>query len=330
MDKRLVAFLSAPETYGVRGPVLARETSLSWVFMTEDLVFKLKKPVARIFIDYRSVEARRHFCEEEVRLNRRLAPDVYLGTVPVLRVGTGFRLGGEGGAVDWLVKMRRLPAERMLDHELAAGSSPRPDETLGPLFEFFSAAEPVEIGPAAFLSTLREQNRVNADMLLERGLPLPRQPAARVIETAEQLLAAPPPWLLEPVASRRIIEGHGDLRPEHICLTRPPVVIDCLEFSRELRLLDPADELAYLALECRMLGADAFADAILPLYAKRSGIAPSPVLTAFHTMFRALIRARICAMHLFDPRLDQAVWTGKAMRYLSLAEAAMPEMSGAH
>src|SRR5690348_10060399 len=112
-----VAFLSRPESYPGHVELVERkETHMSWIFLTEMHVWKLKKPVRTDYSDFSTVEARRHNASNEVRLNRRLTKDVYLGVVPLaLASGGSLRLGGDGEAVDWLVVMRRLPANRMLD-----------------------------------------------------------------------------------------------------------------------------------------------------------------------------------------------------------------------
>src|SRR3569833_1843809 len=118
-----LAFLRQPSHHpGLFHRIEAIETHMSWVFLTERFAYKLKKPVRYELLDFRTIETRQYFCEEEVRLNRRLAGDVYIGTVRLVLDAHGhLQLGGEGKAADWLVKMRRLPADRMLDHEIKSG-----------------------------------------------------------------------------------------------------------------------------------------------------------------------------------------------------------------
>jgi aminoglycoside phosphotransferase family enzyme len=123
------------------------------------------------------------------------------------------------------------------------------------------------------------------------------------------------------VREGRIVEGHGDLRPEHICLEPLPQIIDCLEFSRELRVLDAADEMGFLALECERLGAPDLAPVIFATYAGITGDAPPEALVRFHQSHRACVRAKIAIRHLDDPALrGQARWTAQALDYLRLAE----------
>src|SRR6516162_811057 len=118
----LIAALSRPEAYPQRvGAVEVRQTHISVVFRAHEVVYKIKKPVALGFLDFSTLEKRRHFCEEEVRLNRRLAPTVYLGVVPVSQLGKKFCLEGQGRVVEWAVKMQRLPADATLQRRLALG-----------------------------------------------------------------------------------------------------------------------------------------------------------------------------------------------------------------
>ncbi len=322
----LVAYLSQPSTYGLEsGVVEAKETHMSWVFLTPRRVYKFKKSVTASFLDYATLARREHFCREELRLNKRLAASVYVRVVPVTRRTDGaLSLNGEGIPVEWLVEMRRLPPALMLDRAIVGADFSFIDiePALDLLFEFFSKAPPVDMDEDRYLSILAAQQQENREIFARcRGeqsaaeLALLADPVTRVIDSKPQ-------WLLEPLESRRIIEGHGDLRPEHICLTRPPAIIDCLEFSRELRLVDPFDELSYLALECRLLGAAKIGTDLIAHYAKRAASRPSQRLLDFYAAYRAAVRARLALGHIADERRGQTGrWVAKARAY---AKAAAP------
>lgn len=323
----VIAFLSQPSAYGLSDQcVKVRETHMSWVFLTYDRVFKLKKPLKTVFLDYSTVDAREKFCREEVRLNRRLARAVYLRAVPVTQMEDGaLAVNGKGQAIDWLVEMRRLAEERMLDRAIKDKTATEQDidRALELLFAFFEVAAPVDVSPDRYLATLQVQNRENRIVLSDEKFAIPLNEALEAIEPVQEAIAVAPDWLLEPLHNRRIIEGHGDLRPEHICLTDPPVIIDCLEFNRDLRLVDPFDELCYLALECRLLGAAALADGVIERYAARAGEKPRRILLDFYTAYRAAIRARLSLGHIVDwPRGDPEKWTRQARHYLDAARAA--------
>jgi aminoglycoside phosphotransferase family enzyme len=124
-----------------------------------------------------------------------------------------------------------------------------------------------------------------------------------------------------------VLDGHGDLRPEHVCLLAPPVVIDCLEFNAQLRQTDPFDELAYLSLECDLLGAPWIGPRLVSGCAAALGDAPAPALLQLYTAYRALVRARLCMAHLLDthPRTPEK-WPPLASRYIACALAALANL----
>jgi aminoglycoside phosphotransferase family enzyme len=125
------------------------------------------------------------------------------------------------------------------------------------------------------------------------------------------------------VREGRIVEGHGDLRPEHVCLEATPRIIDCLDFSCDLRTLDSADEIAFLALECERLGAPAVGGALLERYRDRCGDAVPDELVGFYRSCRACIRATLAIRHLDEPVLSRAKWQAQARDYLELARRAL-------
>ena len=147
------------------------------------------------------------------------------------------------------------------------------------------------------------------------------QTRVHAVRVAQQAFLARASALLEQrIRDRRVGEGHGDLRPEHVCLAHEPVVIDCLEFNREFRLLDAAEDLAFLALECERLGDAELGRHILSLYARISGDDPDPGLLSFYMSRRACLRAKTAAWHLNDPGLaNPGKWRGRAGEYLGLA-----------
>jgi aminoglycoside phosphotransferase family enzyme len=126
--------------------------------------------------------------------------------------------------------------------------------------------------------------------------------------------------IAERCARGRIVDGHGDLRPEHVCLESPPQVIDCLEFSRELRIVDPAEELGFLALECERLGAPQLKADLFDAYAAGSGDEPAATLVDFYQSLHACVRATLAVAHLHErDRDDHARWAARAADYLRLA-----------
>ena len=318
-----VAFLRRPEAY-TRSTccVTAHETHMSWVFLTDAEAWKLKKPSRYNHADFRTAEARRRNSEEEVRLNRRLAQDVYLGVVPLaLDEGGNMQLGGRGRPIDWLVHMRRLEADLMLDRAIERGTTTDEDawRLAFKLARFYTESPPVATSEAQYR---RELSRDVGANLLELTAPrygLPRTLVESVCRETQAFLRENPAFFDERVRKQRIVEAHGDLRPEHVCLEPVPVIIDCLEFDRKLRLLDAVSELGFFSLECDRLGAPWFGKTVLETYASATGdIFPDPLLR-FYKAYHASQRAKVAIWHLNDAVVPApSKWVARAVEYLKL------------
>jgi aminoglycoside phosphotransferase family enzyme len=319
-----VAFLARAESYpGPLHRVDAIETHMSWVFVAGAHVYKLKKPVRNASLDFRTLAARRFYCEEELRLNRRLAAAVYIALVPLtLDKMQHLHLAGPGTPVDWLVKMHRLPARRMLDFAIMHKTASERDagRIAATLAAFHATIPPEQLSPLAYRERFREQIAANRAGLADAAYRLPPQQVdalcraqTRVLDTGAALLGAR-------ASAGHVVEGHGDLRPEHVCLLPRIAIIDCLEFSRELRVQDTADEVGYLALECERLGAAGIGAALLRDYGRHSGDQPPLLLVHFYQSYRASRRALIALRHVQEEKFRYSpYWRKTALVYLDLA-----------
>lgn len=332
-----VAFLRRAASYpDAPARVDERETRFSWVFLTDRFAYKLKKPVITPLFDLTTPALRRANAEAEVSLNARLAPGIYLGLLPlVCSAGGCLHLGGEGVVVDWLVRMRRLPDAQMLDAAIRDGTvKPAAVAAVADrLAEFFAAAPPVALAPGDFLARFAGEQAESRRLLGDAAFGLNGAEIAAVLGPVDALLREAPDLLCARLRGGCIVEGHGDLRPEHIFLGDPPAAIDCLEFSRRLRLLDPFEELAYLGMECAVQGADWIGPALIARCAACLSDPVPPLLIAFYTAFRAALRARQALAHLLDhpPRTPEK-WLPLARRYLAAGALAASRlrMGGDH
>lgn len=302
------------------------ETHSSHVFLAGARAWKMRKPVHAAFADYRTVEARHRTCLAEIEVNRPLAPGVYLGAVPVTQAGDGtLGLGGADEVVDWLVEMKRLPADAMLDAILARGEIPDRAELAdlaARLIALYrsSPAEPTERG--LYQNTLCEQAAINAAHLGRFAELLGAQPGTLCRESLARIGQASAE-ISEREAAGLVVEGHGDLRPEHVCLAVPPVVFDRIEFSRVFRLIDPYDEAGYLAMESALIAPGA-KDWLSPALQQAGFAPPSAQLLATYRLYRALTRARLSIDHLLDDRCeDRQKWIARTRRYLAVAELSL-------
>ncbi|QAU35172.1 hypothetical protein [Janthinobacterium sp. 17J80-10] len=323
-----VAFLRQPSAYAEPCfRVEAIETHMSWVFLTDHHAWKLKKPVHYDYLDFSTTAARRFYCEEELRLNRRLAPSTYLGVEP-LGIDAVDRLCiGRGVPIDWLVKMRRLPMRHMLDYAIRDGSACEKDISAlaTRMSAFYAACTPIPLEAENYRRRFSDDVARNAGELCTPAYGLPGAQVAMVCQAHAEFLQRHGSMLAQRLAESRIVEGHGDLRPEHICLRPELAVIDCLEFSRDLRIIDAVDELGFLAMECTRLGAPALGQCLLRAYCDASGDFPPQVLLQFYQSFRASLRARIAIRHLNEEKFRYSnEWRQRAMAYLELAQQFLP------
>lgn len=319
-----VAALCSVASYPVpAASVEVIETHFAWVFLVGEHAYKMKKPAVYPLLDLRSLEDRHRNCRDEVRLNRRLAPDVYLGEVPLAIDRQGMlKVNGQGAVVDWLVWMKRLPLECMLDRAMASNSAtPTALAEIGSLLARFYERQQRYFMPADYyVARLVEQTQAEGTALLARELRLDAARVRSAVAAVQSALRALHSELGARAVAGRVAECHGDLRPEHICLA-PPCVIDSLEFSRELRVLDPAEELAFLRLECEVAGAPEVADRIVTAYRNASADRFSRRVLDGYQGRRALVRAKILAWHILDPAVASlARWNEKAHEYIALAE----------
>jgi aminoglycoside phosphotransferase family enzyme len=320
-----VEFLRRPGAYPVpAAEVTVRETHMSWVFLAGDRVYKLKKPVRFPYLDFSSLAQREAACRAELRLNRRLAPDIYLNVVPLVWSVSGLSIGGDGEPVDWLVMMRRLDESHMLDHVIAQGQLEawQLDRLIAVLTPFYRRARPVFLTPAIRLAEWQQSLAYNRRVLLDRRLGIPPGLVQRADRVLREYLARRAHVLVARMRRRKIVDGHGDLRPEHIWLGDPVRIIDCLEFNPRLRAVDPFDEIAFLGLECERLGA-AWAGRYLERRmraALRDG--PTGELMTFYRCHRAMLRARLAIAHLLEPNpRTPEKWPKLSRQYLHIAAA---------
>jgi aminoglycoside phosphotransferase family enzyme len=270
------------------------------------------------------LEKRRFFCNEEVRLNRRLAAISYLDVLCLTCNEAGeLALSGNGEVVEWLVEMMRLDEAETLESRLRRGLVTRSDvEELGRYLADFYSRSQLQIGDGGeYLQHLRQEQKINQLILYRPDLGL-EESAAETLAVVDAALESSAGEIECRIAQGLIVEGHGDLRPEHVFLLHPPQIIDCLEFNRSMRLLDPYDEVNYLGIECEMLGAPWARPLLLEVLKGRLENAPSPQFMAMISGFRGLLRARLSIAHFLEGEVRQPEkWRPLAVKYLEFARS---------
>jgi aminoglycoside phosphotransferase family enzyme len=324
-----IAFLRRPDSYPEPTvSVEVVESHRSFIFLTDHYAYKLKKPVRGEAFDFSTLDARRQNCHHEIRLNRRLAENVYLSVVAITIDGNArLSIEGDGEPVEWLVKMRKLNRDRMLDHCIVnATVTPQEVESVGHLLGvFYSQSAPSTWSGGHYCRYLADSISSARVALLKHSFGLPLAQIDKVAAELSQFIEVHRAELIQRVRDGRIIDAHGDLRPEHICLESPPVIIDCLEFNHELRIMDAASEMSFLTQECELLGAAEIGQQLWQAYAERTNDYATHELRRLYAGYHAFLRASLAIAHLLEQDIRQPEkWKPKAQRYLDIACMEVP------
>lgn len=310
------------------------ETHISWVILTGEVAYKLKKPVRFSFVDFSTVERRAHFCREELRCNRRFAPTLYLDVVAVVRgAGSRLKVAASGAAaseevVEWAVKMRQFPPQDQLDRLLAR------DQVTGGMLHGFGRtlavqhqALPAERGDdealeARVLGPAWENfDDLQALDRLARHRPLLRRARAGMERQVDRHRSL----LLRRLQTGWLRECHGDLHLSNLVLLEDGVTaFDCLEFNPDLRWIDPQSDVAFLFMDCHVRGRVDLAYAFLDGYLDEAGDYEGATLLPFYAAYRSMVRAKVAALRreqadasasgpLEERFRDHAAWTADWM-----------------
>jgi uncharacterized protein len=308
-------------------PVRLIETHISWVLLTNTLAYKLKKPVRLPFLDFTALAARRHFCAEELRLNRRFAPALYLDVIEVVATPAGPRFAGTGPALDVALRMRRFPDGALWSERLSAGTlAPQHIDALAQRLADFHREAAVAGADSGFGSTAIHQR-------ITRGLidatdawlgsaavrdPPVDWPALRTWLLG-QLATLAPRWEARR-SNGRVRECHGDLHLANVVqLGDEPTAFDAIEFDPELRWIDVLDDIAFLAMDLWTHREPGLAMRFVNAYLEASGDWDGLPLLRFQMVCRALVRAQVTAL-AGGQGLHSAMRCG-ATEYLALAAA---------
>jgi aminoglycoside phosphotransferase family enzyme/predicted kinase len=319
--------------------VVVHQTHISVVFLVGPFAYKIKKPVNLGFLDFRTVEKRRHFCEEEVRLNRRLAPTVYHGVVPVTRAGSAIRMEGTGQVVDWAVKMACLPEDATLGEAVrrnAVGAEFM--QSLARRIAQFHAS--AEAGPHIDAFGRFEVVAANARENFAQSAPLVGTTVHPTVVERLKALTEASLFRLRPLIESRAEYGvprdtHGDLHLDHVYLfpeRQPPddlVIIDCIEFNERFRYADPVADAAFLAMDLAFHGRRDLARTFAEAYFRESADERGRELLSFYTAYRAVVRAKVEGFELSQKEIpeaerDSAMVRARAHWLLALGELEDP------
>lgn len=327
MNQHLLNTLLQPRAYPEpTRSVRLIQTHVSFLFITDSFVYKVKKPVDFGFLNFTTLDRRRFYCEEEVRLNRRLCPDIYLGVAELRETADGAVFDGNGPVIDYAVKMKRLPEERMLDRLLAENGTTEEEMRLvaRKIAAFHTVAErSTAIDEFGTVTAIERNWRENFEQLA---------PFCGVTTTGKDLRIIRS-WVEDflqsnaDLFSRRIVEGFirdcdGDIHTGNICLTDDVCIFDCIEFNSRFRYSDTAADLAFLLMDLDFRDCRSYGEAVLEEYLQETGDRDMRFLLDFYKAYRAVVRGKVESFRLNDPDIgekEKAEARARADRYLRLA-----------
>jgi len=340
MTEQQVRLLMRPEAYvETRGPVRMIQTHTSWVFLTGDYAYKVKKPVYFGFLDYRTLEQRKGFCEQELALNHRLSPDLYLGVLPITESQGRLHVGGKGKVVEYCLKMRELPQEAIMTQRLKRGemSFALIDEIAGIVGRFHArAATSARISRFGAFDTVKfnwDENFSQTDEF--QGKTIDRAAFRNIRDVVERFLEERAGLLEKRIREKRVRECHGDLHSGNIFIAdeppaashRPPAtsrvrIFDCIEFNPRFSCCDVASEIAFFVMDLEYHGEKDLANYFVDRYIGATGDWGMLQLLDFYKCYRAYVRGKVRSFNLKDPGIgpsDKRRAAQVARKYFRLA-----------
>lgn len=325
---RYIQYLLRPASYPCRvDKVDLVQTHVSYLLFAGDFVYKWKKPVNLGFLDFSTLERRRHYCEEEVRLNRRLCPEMYLGVVRLSADDEAFVFDGDGETVEYGVKMVRLPVAAMMDRRIGCGRLHWADlaRVVERLATFYRGIEVMT--PESGYGNLPAIRRTINDNFAETrpfigGPALSERCFSRIRRYTEHVLIRET-LFAERLAGGYVRDCHGDLHTANICLTEKLEIFDCIEFNAGLRCTDIAADIAFLAMDLDFHGLPELGRQFVSAFVAESGDDVLLELLDFYKCYRAYVRGKIGLLTAADPGVDRSTAKSAlaaAKRYFRLAE----------
>lgn len=285
------------------------ETHISWVVLAGEYAYKIKKPVDFGFLDFSSLDKREHCCREELRLNRRLASDIYLDVVAIAECDGRLHIDGEGKVIEYAVKMRRFPQQAQLDRVLQqdAQNLEHIEATAELIADFHLSLPPLEgeFGLPTVVSAPVEENFMQIRQALDAdSFDYDVDDIQRWAE-AEGLRIEP--LLRQRKSDGFIRECHGDLHLANlVCIEGRVMAFDCIEFSEALRCIDVISEIAFLVMDLESRGWSTMAYAFINSYLERTGDYAGMALLPYYCCYRAMVRAKVEALRLSQAGMSSA------------------------
>jgi len=311
--------------------VTLAQTHISTVFIGDEFVYKIKKSVNFGFLDFSTLEKRNYYCNKEVELNRRFSQDVYLGVYPVTFDGKKHAINGKGEVVDYAVKMRRLSDEDLLKTRFRKGTVTSDDiKRIGEAIAAFhkTSLRSKEIDEFGNLDAVKFNTNENFQQTKEFvGDSISKEQYHDLINWTDNFYKEHQELFAQRVKNGKIRDCHGDLHMEHICLTDPIIIIDCIEFNDRFRYSDTVSEIAFLLMDIEFNGDERLSEQLCKAYLTHAGEKNDDLihkLINFYKVYRAYVRGKVTSFILKDSAVpdDKKIEArDTAQQYFALAHS---------
>jgi aminoglycoside phosphotransferase family enzyme len=306
------------------------QTHISLVFLADEFVYKVKKPVNFGFLDFSTLEKRRYYCEQEIILNRRLSKGVYIGVLPILYDGKRYRIVKQGGeAAEYAVKMKRLPEEMLMKSLFLQGKlkAHHLKKVSNMLAQFhltsLNSSYIDKYGEPEMFAINTDENFEQTQRYI--GITIQKKDFQALKSWTADFYRAHGELFWKRIKAKRIRDCHGDLHMEHICLTRDLPIFDCIEFNDRFRYTDSVCDIAFLLMDLEYHGGNAFSKELWDFYRRSAGENTEvDSLLTFYKVYRAYVRGKVSSFQVDDEQIgakerEQALQ--RAKRYFQLARS---------
>jgi len=310
------------------------QTHVSYVLLTGDVVYKLKKPVNFGFLDYSSLEKRKHFCEEELRLNERGAGSLYSGIVPLTQTGDTFAVEGDGETVEYAVKMRQFPQSALLSDQFEKGllDEEKVRALATTVAQFHGKTETSEhirsYGTTAAIREAFDENYEQTEGFVSDGSydvakPQTKQQFDDTKAATDEFFTTQQALLKKRLDQDKIRACHGDLHLGNICEWEDQLYLfDCIEFNEPFRFVDTMFDIAYIVMDLEVAGREDLSKIFINQYAEESGDYEGLEVLPLYVSRQSYVRAKVTSFMLGDPSVsdeDKKAAHDRAAKYYQLA-----------
>lgn len=329
MGTKVEVELMRPEAYSEPpGEIELVQTHISFVFIGKEFVYKVKKPVDFGFCDFSTLEKRQYYCRQELVLNKRLSPEVYLDVLPITDEGDILVIGGTGKIVDYAVKMKKIAMDKQMKKLLTEGrlTAELIRDVARKIADFHSKAEGSQeidqFGSIEVVKGNTDENFAQTEKYI--GLSIDAGQFEDIKDYTNGFFELEAEEFAKRILDGKIKDCHGDLHMEHICFTDPISIFDCIEFNERFRYSDTAADIAFLAMDLDYNGRSDLSGVLLDEYLQCSGDAEARKMIDFYKVYRAYVRGKVISFQLDDPCIskdDKNKAASTAGRYFELAHS---------